>query len=68
MPRGPCTFKQCDVVRAVKASRAAGLEVVRTEIGPDGRIVLVHKPSGEIAPTLPVTDYEKWKAIENGAR
>lgn len=43
MPRSPASFKHCDIVRAVKAVRAAGLDVARTEIGPDGRIVIVHK-------------------------
>lgn len=35
-------FRQADYVRAVKAARAAELDIHRTEIHPDGRIVLVH--------------------------
>lgn len=42
MSRTPARFKQADLTRAVKAARAAGLEVTRTEITKDGRIVLVH--------------------------
>jgi hypothetical protein len=60
MARGPLLFKQADLVRAVKAVRTAGLEVERTEILRDGRIVLVHKPkepqSQETSP------YDEWKA------
>lgn len=36
------TFTQADVTRAAKALRAAGLDVVRTEIAPDGKLVFVH--------------------------
>ena len=41
MPRGPSAFKQRDVVRALKATRAAGIEVVRLEIAKDGKIIVV---------------------------
>jgi hypothetical protein len=59
MPRASATFKQADVVRMIKAARAAGLEVARTEIAPDGRIVLVHKSEPSAAPLTP---YDEWKA------
>ncbi|WP_152048261.1 excisionase family DNA-binding protein [Aureimonas psammosilenae] len=42
MSRGPHTFKQSDLLRAVKAARSAGLEIHQTEIHPDGRIILRH--------------------------
>jgi len=38
--RGACKFKQCDVIRAVKAVAKAGVAVARVEIAPDGRIVI----------------------------
>jgi hypothetical protein len=38
--RGACKFKQCDVVRAVKAVAKAGVVVSRVEIAPDGKIVI----------------------------
>lgn len=58
MARGPLTFKQSDVVRAWKAAKSEGLDVVRTEITSDGRIILVHHANSE--PEL--SPYEAWKA------
>ena len=40
MSRGPLTFKQQDVTRALKAARAAGTVVAKVEINRDGKIVL----------------------------
>lgn len=46
MPRrGPCTFKQQDVTRLLRATIAAGVGVQRVEIDKNGRIVLVTKSS-----------------------
>jgi integrase len=36
------TFRQSDLVRAIRASHKGGLEIARTEIDPDGRIILIH--------------------------
>jgi hypothetical protein len=41
MSRGPATFKQRDLTRAVKAVVAAGLAVARVEVDKDGKIVIV---------------------------
>jgi hypothetical protein len=40
MARGPCTFRQQDVTRAVKAVVAAGMTLRRIEIDKNGKIVL----------------------------
>lgn len=59
MSRGPLAFKQSDIVRAVKAARAVGMDVERVEIAPDGRIVVVQRGSIPTAATSPL---EAWKA------
>jgi len=41
MARRPSNFRQQDATRAARAAIAAGLEVQRIEISPDGRIVVV---------------------------
>jgi hypothetical protein len=41
MPRGPCTFKQSDVTRALRGTARAGIDVDRCEIAKDGKIVIV---------------------------
>jgi hypothetical protein len=41
MARGPLTFRQRDLVRALKGARAVGLEISRVEIDKDGKIVVI---------------------------
>lgn len=50
--RKPLVFRERDVSRAIAGHMKAGLSVVRTEIAPDGRIVIVTgaPESAEIAP------------------
>lgn len=61
MARARASFKQADMVRAVKAALACGLEVVRTEISPDGRIILVH-PAAAGAPVNYASDFDRFEA------
>jgi hypothetical protein len=61
--RTPAKFKQMDIRRAWAAARSDGKEVVRTEIGPDGSIVLVHKV--DAAPACADAELEAWKARRN---
>lgn len=60
MSRTSATFRQADVRRAWAAARKDGKEVIRTEIGADGRIVLVHQPDAAFAPADKA--FEAWKA------
>jgi predicted type IV restriction endonuclease len=39
--RRPCTFKQSDVTKAVKAVVAAGVQVAQVIVDKDGRIVVI---------------------------
>jgi hypothetical protein len=39
--RAPCTFRQTDITRALKAALAAGFGQVRVEIDKDGKIAIV---------------------------
>lgn len=41
MARGPLTFRQRDLVRAIKGAKAAGLDISRVEVDKDGRIVVI---------------------------
>lgn len=41
MKRQPCTFRQSDVTRAIKAAIAAGAKIARIEIDKSGKIILV---------------------------
>jgi hypothetical protein len=41
MSRGPCTFRQSDLTRAINAVKAAGESVARIEVDSAGKIVIV---------------------------
>jgi hypothetical protein len=63
MSRRPCTFKQRDVTKAVKAIVAAGVQIERVEVSKDGKIVIVTaKPRESIVEDGP--DYlNEWDAV-----
>jgi hypothetical protein len=41
MSRGPRSFKQRDLTRAIKSAKAAGLKEYRVEIGDNGKPVVI---------------------------
>lgn len=61
MSRAPSTFRQRDLTAALRAAQAAGLQVVRIEVGTDGHIVMV---TSETAPPGDLLDQElaDWEA------
>jgi hypothetical protein len=67
MARGPCTFRQRDLTRAVKGVRAAGLQVAGVKINPQGEIEVV--TGGEIAQDSaegPANEVESWFRKQQG--
>jgi hypothetical protein len=64
MSRGPCTFKQGDLTKAVKAVVAAGVSVARVEVDKDGRIIVVAgMPSAAVAPSEEGRGANEWDRI-----
>jgi hypothetical protein len=58
--RRPTTFRQQDVTRALKAARAAGLEVVGYEIDPaTGKVIINTNTRSE---PKKASDLDKWLA------
>jgi hypothetical protein len=47
MARPPSAFRQQDVTRAIRAAKAAGVEIQRIEIASDGRIVIIAAAEAE---------------------
>ena len=47
MPRSPCSFRETDVRRAIRATRSCGIEISRVEIDKTGTIVVVSGPQKE---------------------
>jgi len=71
MSRGPHTFKQRDLTRAIKAVAAAGIKNPVAEIGRDGKLRVyggdnvTHLPKS--APSDdPETALQEWKAKREG--
>lgn len=55
-------FKRADIVRAVKAARAAGLDVAGFELAMDGRTIrILERPEKEVAET----PFDQWKVNRN---
>jgi hypothetical protein len=47
MSRGPLSFRQTDVARAIKGAVAAGLTVQRVEVDKTGRIIVIVAEPGK---------------------
>jgi hypothetical protein len=64
MARGPSTFRQQDVTRAVKAVVAAGVHIARVEVDRDGKIVVVvGKPLESVGPEGDLDrELREWEA------
>jgi len=60
MVRGIASWRQADLTRAIRAARAAGVDVARVEIDPaTGKItIIMHRGDGK----EPVTDLDTWMA------
>ena len=62
MARGPATFKQADVTRALRGAVAAGVEVQRIEIDKTGKIVVITgRPE-----RVPVSNINDWDEVLHG--
>jgi hypothetical protein len=59
MGRHPCTFRQADVTKAVKAVVAAGLEVAGVEVDRAGNIVVI---TGKIGEPIQTNVLDAWLA------
>lgn len=62
MARGPMTFRQRDLTRAVRGVRAAGLEVGRVEIDKTGKIIVfAGTEASEGASRLELNEWDAMK-------
>jgi hypothetical protein len=59
MARRALTFKQGDVTRMVKAVVAAGVDIARVEVGPNGTIVIVVGKAVR-AETVEGSELDEW--------
>jgi hypothetical protein len=59
MSRGPKTFRQRDMTRAVRAVAAAGMSVAQVMVDKDGRIVVVVGEPGKADVHSPL---DQWMA------
>lgn len=63
MARGPSTFRQQDVTRAVKAVAAAGVDIARIEIDKAGKIVIIPADGAQPKDEPSATGVNEWDAV-----
>jgi hypothetical protein len=59
MGHGSCTFKEVDLIRALKAVKKAGFDVARAEVARDGKISLVLNRDGEAQPNSERNEWDE---------
>jgi hypothetical protein len=64
MGRRAASFTASDVTRAVKATVAAGLDVDRVEVQPDGTIAVITKGQ-EAGGNSGLSPLDQWRARKN---
>jgi hypothetical protein len=62
MARGPCTFREKDVTRAVNAVRKAGVKIAAVKIDRDGAIEIIAN-SVESAEVTETESQNEWDRI-----
>jgi len=63
MANKPAKFNQVDLTRALKAAIKAGVKILRTEIGQDGTIRLIHSGEDQASIELSAESaFDTWKA------
>jgi hypothetical protein len=70
MSRGPTTFRQSDLTRAIRGARNAGVQVSRAEIGKDGKIIIVVGEASNVSSNAQLTpddELERWKSKKNAS-
>ena len=60
MGHGRCTFREIDLIRALRAAKKAGADVARAEVSRDGKIVLVLKNDVE---ARSINERNEWDEI-----
>jgi hypothetical protein len=56
---GPCRFREADVRRAIRAARAAGIEIGRIETDNDGRVSIIPKTTEPPAVNEPANPWDE---------
>lgn len=70
MSRGPTTFRQSDLTRAIRGARNAGVQVSRAEIGKDGKIIIVVGEASNVSSNAELTpddELERWRSKKNAS-